>query len=183
MPTLVSEETGERDALLRFVEAQRGALRRAVDGLSEAQAAARPTVSELCVVGLVKHCAEMESDWIRGTLAGLPALRERDQANWGDSFRLVDGESVDDVLKFSEEVAAETERIIGALPDLDVTVPLPEAPWFPAGARRSARWILLHLVEETARHAGHADILRESLDGATAFALLAGGGGAGHSSL
>ena len=73
---------------------------------------------------------------------------------------------------FCDAVVAETAEIIAALPDLDVEVPLPEAPWFPQGARRSARWILLHLVEELARHAGHADILRESVDGATAFALL-----------
>jgi hypothetical protein len=172
MPILVAEETSERDALLQFIEAQRGALRRAVGGLSEAQATARPTSSELCLVGLVKHCAEIESGWIRGTLAGLPELKERDQADWSDGFRLVDGESVDDVLAFYDEVAAETERLVAALPDLDGTVPLPEAPWFPAGARRSARWILLHLVEETARHAGHADILRETLDGATAYSLL-----------
>ncbi|MHA6757754.1 DinB family protein [Streptacidiphilus sp. PAMC 29251] len=173
MPTLVAAETDERDALLQFVEAQRGALRRAVGGLSREQASATPTASVLSVVGLVKHCAEVESSWVRGTLAGRPALVPRDATNWGDSFRLLDGESVDDVLKLSEEVAAETAEIIAALPDLDVTVPLPEAPWFPAGAKRSARWILLHLVEETARHAGHADILRESVDGATAFALLA----------
>ena len=172
MPTLVEAEINERDALLQFVEAQRGALRRAVGGLTEEQAAARPTVSSLSVAGLVKHCAEMESSWTRVNLAGRAPLVERGGANWGDSFRLVDGESVDDVLKFYDAVAAETAEIIDALPDLDGTVPLPTAPWFPAGARRSARWILLHLVQETARHAGHADILRESIDGATAFSLI-----------
>ncbi|MFC1414345.1 DinB family protein [Streptacidiphilus sp. N1-12] len=175
MPTLVAAETDERDALLQFVEAQRGALRRALAGLTEAEAAAAPTVSALSVAGLVKHCAEMESSWVRCTLAGRPTLLKRDESNWGDSFRLVEGETVDDVLAFSDAVAAETTEIITALPDLDLTVPLPEAPWFPADSRRSARWILLHLVEETARHAGHADILRESLDGATAFGLIAAG--------
>ncbi|MFC1418484.1 DinB family protein [Streptacidiphilus cavernicola] len=172
MPTLVAAEADERDALLLFVEAQRGALRRAVGGLTEEQASARPTVSELSVAGLVKHCAEVESSWTRVNLAGRPPLVQRDGSNWGDSFRLVDGESVDDVLKFADAVAAETAEIIAALPDLDVTVPLPTAPWFPAGARRSARWIMLQLVQEIARHAGHADILRESLDGATAFSLI-----------
>ncbi len=172
MPTLVDAETDERDALLQFIEAQRGALRRAATGLTAEQASARPTVSELSVAGLVKHCAEVESNWIWGTLAGNPRRVRRDESNWADCFRLVDGESVDDVLKLYDEVAAETAGIVAALPDLEVTVPLPTAPWFPKGARRSARWILLHLVQETARHAGHADILRESLDGATAFSLL-----------
>jgi hypothetical protein len=172
MPVLVSAETDERAELLQFVEAQRGALRRAVGGLTEEQASSRSTASELSVVGLVKHCAEMESNWIRVILAGRPGLVQRDQSNWGDSFRLVDGETVDSVLAFYDTVAAETAEIVGALPDLQVEVPLPEAPWFPPNSVRSARWILLHLIEEVARHAGHADILRESVDGATAFALL-----------
>ena len=92
MPVLVSAETDERAALLQFVEAQRGALRRAVGGLTEEQASSRPTVSELSVVGVLKHCAEMESNWVRVILAGRPSLQQRDQSNWADSFRLVDGE-------------------------------------------------------------------------------------------
>jgi hypothetical protein len=56
--------------------------------------------------------------------------------------------------------------IVAGLPDLDVSHPLPEAPWFEPGARWSARRVLLHLIGETAQHAGHADILRESIDGA-----------------
>jgi uncharacterized damage-inducible protein DinB len=172
MPTLVAAETDERDALLGFVAAQRGALRRAVSGLTDEQAGSRPTVSELSVIGLVKHVAEMESNWIRVILAGRPSLQTRAEENWGDSFRLVDGETVESVLAFYDRVEAETAETVAALPDLGVTVPLPKAPWFPVGARRSARWIMMHLVEETARHAGHADILRESIDGATAFSLI-----------
>ncbi|HZH22206.1 MAG TPA: DUF664 domain-containing protein, partial [Geodermatophilus sp.] len=51
------------------------------------------------------------------------------------------------------------------LPDLDASHPLPEAPWFQPGARRSARRVFVHIVAETAQHAGHADILRETIDG------------------
>jgi hypothetical protein len=68
--------------------------------------------------------------------------------------------------------AAETEEIIFGLDDLDLPVPLPEAPWFPPNTVVSARWVLLHLIEETCRHAGHADIVRESIDGANAFELI-----------
>lgn len=175
MPIVVAAENNEREALLQFVDAQRGALRRAVGGLTEEQASSRPTASELSVIGLVKHCAEMESSWVRNILAGRPTLRVRNESNWGDSFRLEPGESIEDVLAFWDAVAAETAEIVAALPDLDGTVPLPQAPWFPKDARRSARWILLHVVEELARHAGHADILRESVDGATAFKLLGWG--------
>ncbi len=53
-----------------------------------------------------------------------------------------------------------------SLPDLDVSHPLPKAPWFAPGERWSARRVLLHIMAETAQHAGHADIIRESLDGA-----------------
>jgi hypothetical protein len=53
-----------------------------------------------------------------------------------------------------------------SLPSLDATQPLPEAPWFEPGARWSARRVMLHIIAETAQHAGHADIIRESLDGA-----------------
>jgi hypothetical protein len=129
-------------------------------------------VSELTLGGIPKHLAEVESNWTRVILAGREPLRERDQSTWADSFRLVEGEEIEEVLKFWDEVTAETTEIVNALPDLDVTVPLPDRPWNPKGARRSARWILLHLIEEIARHAGHADFLREATDGATAFSLL-----------
>jgi hypothetical protein len=62
-------------------------------------------------------------------------------------------------------VAAYTDNLEATLPDLDVSHPLPPAPWFPPGARRSARRVFLHLIAETAQHAGHADILRETIDG------------------
>ena len=72
-------------------------------------------------------------------------------------------------------MAAETEAVIAAIPDLGQPVPVPkDVPWNPPDVDAwSVRWVLLHLIEETARHAGHADIVRESLDGATAFPLLA----------
>jgi hypothetical protein len=59
-----------------------------------------------------------------------------------------------------------TDELLATLPDLNTTQPLPEAPWFQPGARWSARRVLLHIATETAQHAGHADIIRESLDGA-----------------
>ena len=73
-----------------------------------------------------------------------------------------------------DEVAAETEEIVRGLPDLEVPVPVPDQPWFPKDIEAwSARWVLLHVIEELARHAGHADIVRESIDGANAFVLMA----------
>ncbi|MEV6976182.1 DinB family protein [Kitasatospora sp. NPDC093806] len=170
MPTLVNAETDERDALLSFLDAQRGGLRRAVLGLTEEQAAERPSASALSLAELIKHAAICEHGWVVGTLLGRPEGQYDYQKV--STFTLVEGESLAHWLTRYEEVATETEEIIKSLPNLEVDAPLPEAPWFPAGSRRTARWVLLHLIEEAARHAGHADIIRESLDGRTAFDLV-----------
>ncbi|MFE9253888.1 DinB family protein [Streptomyces sp. NPDC006879] len=161
----------ERGALLAFVEAQRGALRRSVRGLDEEQAASRPSASELSLSGLLKHVAEVELSWLR-LAQQRPNERERDESTWSEGFRLVDGETVPAVLDFWDQVRAETEEFIRSVPSMDATFPLPPAPWFPKDGQVSMRWFLLHLTEEFARHAGHADIVRESLDGKNAFDLL-----------
>ncbi|MEU9357229.1 DinB family protein [Streptomyces sp. NPDC048301] len=163
----------ERGALLAFVEAQRGAVRRSVLGLTEEQAASRPGVSELSLSGLLKHVAEMELNWLR-LAQQRPNERQRSEATWGDSFRLVDDETVPEMLEFWSGVAAETEAFIRHdVESMDDTFPLPPAPWYPEDEHCSMRWLLVHLVEEIARHAGHADILRETLDGRTALDLVA----------
>ncbi|MFD4690968.1 DinB family protein [Streptomyces sp. NPDC058463] len=168
-----SEAPGdERGALLAFVEAQRGAVRRSVLGLTEEQAASRPSVSELSLSGLVKHVAETELNWLR-MAQQLPNERRRDAETWADSFRLVGDETVPQVVEFWSKVAAETEAFIHGVDSMNDTFPLPEAPWYPKDERCSMRWLLVHLVEEIARHAGHADIIRESLDGRTALQLVA----------
>ncbi|MEW2520311.1 DinB family protein [Actinacidiphila alni] len=174
MPSLVNAETDERDALLSFLDAQRGGLRRAVRGLTDEQAAAHPSASAMSLGGLVKHAAHCERNWIQAVLMGRPdQAPAASEGDWGDEFQLLPGETLAGVLAELDAVARETEATVATLPDLNVQVPLPVAPWFPPDARRSARWILLHLIEEQARHAGHADIIRESLDGAVAFGLLA----------
>ena len=66
-------------------------------------------------------------------------------------------------------MAKHTDELVATLPDLDASHPLPVAPWNPPNARQSTRRTLLHIAQETAQHAGHADIIRESLDGATSM--------------
>ncbi|MGW1147187.1 DinB family protein [Streptomyces sp. NPDC002454] len=166
----------ERAELLAFVEAQRGAVRRAVLGLDEDRAESRPCASELSLAGLVKHLAEVELGWLR-LAQQRPNERHRDVAEYRKSFHLEEGETLAGVLDLWSGVARETEDFVHSLPDLNGTFPLPEAPWFPKDGRVSMRWLLVHLVEEVARHAGHADILRESLDGRTALDLTALEGG------
>ena len=113
---LVRAVTGERDALLGFLAAQRAGVTNALRGLTDEQAAATPTASALS-----------------GLLADYAAAAGR-----------------------TDELAAAA--------DLDTPANLPNSP-------RTIRWVLLHLIEETARHAGHADVIRESIDGATAHTL------------
>ncbi|BFV58514.1 DinB family protein [Kitasatospora sp. CMC57] len=169
MVVLVAAETGEREGLLAFLEAHRGAVRRSVHGLTEEQARATPTASSLSLGGLLKHVATCERHWTEAVLTG----RELPQRPWEDQHRLFDDETVAGRLKRYEEIAAETERIIRALPSLETDAALPDRPWYPPNSRRTARWILTHLCTEVARHAGHADIIRETLDGSTALELVA----------
>jgi hypothetical protein len=88
------------------------------------------------------------------------------EMDWAGGFRMLEGETLAGLLDDYAQVASRTDELVATLPDLDASHPLPEAPWFEPGARWSARRVLLHVIAETSQHAGHADILRESLDGA-----------------
>ncbi|MFQ6147485.1 DinB family protein [Streptomyces seoulensis] len=168
-----AEERGdERGALLAFLAEQRGGIRRALLGLTEEQARSRPSASELSLGGLLKHVAEVEQGWLARARQEPPAV-VRDASNWHECFELAADQTVAGQLAYWAEVAAETEAYIRSAPSLDDTFPLPDEPWFPPDERVSLRWLCLHLIRETARHAGHADIIRESLDGRTAFELVA----------
>ncbi|MEU3311087.1 DinB family protein [Streptomyces sp. NPDC006687] len=158
----------ERGTLLLFVEDQREALRRAASGVTEEQAASRPTASELSLSGLVKHAAEVELNWLR-LAQQKPNENRRSPENWHEGFRLAEGETLASALAFWDTVQEQLTDFIEAVPSLDDTFPLPPAPWFPQDATVSMRWMLLHLVREFARHAGHADIIRETIDGTKAM--------------
>jgi len=163
---------GERADLLAGLAAARHFLRHTTRDLTDEQARQRTTASELTLGGLIKHVAATERGWANFILEGTSALRdsgtmtEEDFARWADQFRLLPGETLAGVLAGYADVARRTDELAASLPDLDVAHPLPNAPWFPPGERRSARRVFLHIIAETAQHAGHADIIRESLDGA-----------------
>jgi uncharacterized damage-inducible protein DinB len=171
MPLNVPPVTGESESLLAFLAQQRAAARNAAYGLTEDQARLATTASTLSVGGLIKHLAAAEGGWI-DRLEQCDAADPTDYAAYLAQFQLTPPESLAGVLDRYEQAAARTDRVIAAVADLDQTVDLPKGvPWFPGEA--SVRWIVLHLIEETARHAGHADVIRESLDGASAGALMA----------
>ncbi|MEU1602536.1 DinB family protein [Micromonospora matsumotoense] len=156
--------TGERADLLQAVGTHRGFLRHTVRGLTDAQAAARSTASELCLGGLIKHVTMVEHRWARFMVGGAEAM-ESEPVDWTGMFRMTDDDTLADLLARYAETAARTDELITTL-DLDASHPLPVAPWFEPGASWSVRRTLLHVIGETAQHAGHADIIRESIDGA-----------------
>ena len=165
----------ERKALTAYLVQQRDGLRYAAYGLTDEQIRLRPTQSALTVGGLIKHGALTERHWIQ-IMQGSPGLAGAEA--YADTFSLTEGETLDSLLLELDSVARETEEAVDSLPDLTVKVQLPEAPWFPSNPEGySARWILLHVLEELARHAGHADIIREHIDGATMYELMAGAEG------
>lgn len=173
MPGMPPPVADERQALLAFLAQQRSVVRIAAYGLSDEEARTTPAASTLSVGGLIKHVARVEKHWIDIVLERQEPFDP--SADWESGFRLEPHETLGGVFAEYDAVAAETERVVSGIDDLGRPVPVPRGvPWFPADvAAWSVRWVLLHIIEETARHAGHADIVRESLDGATAFPLMA----------
>ncbi|MDT7707648.1 MAG: hypothetical protein QOG20_3255 [Pseudonocardiales bacterium] len=159
--------TNERGDLLESLTAHRGFLLHTVQGLTDDQARQRTTVSELTLGGLVKHVARTEKGWVDFILDGPSSMEmtEDSYAEHADGFVLREDETLAGVLAEYEKIAQRTDELVRTLPDLGAAQPLPEAPWFTPGATRSARRVFVHIVAETAQHAGHADILREAIDG------------------
>ncbi|WP_433213336.1 DinB family protein [Dactylosporangium sp. CS-047395] len=158
----------ERDDLLESLTTARHFLKYTVQGLTDEQARQRPTVSELTLGGLVKHVGEIERGWARFIVEGPAAVAPPEEPSgyeeWANNFKMLEGETLDGILRRYDEIAAITDELVRTC-DLDSSHELPPAPWFKPGARRSARRVFHHIVAETAQHSGHADILRESLDG------------------
>jgi uncharacterized damage-inducible protein DinB len=163
--TTPATSTRERAELLETLAKHRYFLRHTTQGITDEQARRRTTASELTLGGLIKHVTVTERQWMRFVLAGPDAMANGEEQDWANGFTMLADETLTGLLERYDEVAARTAEIVAELPHLDVSHPLPEAPWFEPGASWSARRVLLHLIAETSQHAGHADIIRESLDG------------------
>ena len=172
MPTTDTDLSPERADLLDVLAFQRGRLMSAVDAMTDEQARTRSTVSELSLGGIVKHLASVEDGWVDFVEHGPD---ESGDIDWSDpdteqiaafvrGFRLLEEESLEGVVAEYWRVAARTDALVRST-DLDQTHPLPAAPWFPAGVVRSNRRVFLGMVSELAQHTGHADIIREAIDG------------------
>ena len=172
MPGSVPPVADEREGLVGYLGHQRQVLRIAAYGLTDDQARDTPTPSALSIGGLIKHAAFVERIWMNNVLQRTnPSGPEA----YADNFHLLLDETLPGILDIYEEAGAETDAVIADVSDLGQPVPVPKGvPWYADDLEAwSVRWVLLHLISETARHAGHADIIREAVDGATAFPLMA----------
>ncbi|CAN5893440.1 DinB family protein [soil metagenome] len=143
----------ERELLLRWLDHLRDAVVRKIDGLSDEQARWTPGDALICLLGIVNHLTHVEWRWIDGGMAG--AQVSRSEAEFTPGPELVVAAAV----RAYRARAAATDAAVRAMPSL--TAPC------RFGNDTDLRWVLIHLIEETARHAGHADATRELLDGTT----------------
>jgi uncharacterized damage-inducible protein DinB len=155
-------EADERATLTAFLDFNRDTLALKCDGLTDDQLRERAVPpSSLSLLGLVRHMAEVERNWFRPVLGGEPmALIFAPDMDWEAAFREVSTADVAEAFRIWRSECDHARALVAAAPSLDVT-----------GFRRSGyvslRWVLTHMIEEYARHNGHADLLRERLDGST----------------
>ena len=157
MPVPFAPVADEKTGLALFLDDQRRALLAKLDGLDDAQATTRSTASAFCLLTLVKHVAFVERRWFQLEIArrDVPGLWPPPDDR---ELRLEEGDTLASIRELYTSVIEENRAILADVDDLDEVSPA-------TGLNR--RWVLLHLLEELARHAGHADILRESIDGVT----------------
>ncbi|GAA5194398.1 DinB family protein [Rugosimonospora acidiphila] len=164
-PPLTADELvstgGEREVLEAFLDLYRGVVTRKLMGVSAEQARLRLVPSLTTLAGLVKHLAAVEREWFQLVLA----QRSADEIGGvprDDGWTVGTEETVEDLVAEYERACAQSRQVAAGFA-LEDSVPHPRL------GRVSLRWIYAHLIEETARHAGHADVLREQTDGATGF--------------
>jgi uncharacterized damage-inducible protein DinB len=152
----------EREMLCGFLDWYRAVVARKLEGLSDAQAATPGTPSGLSPLGVVKHLTVYEREWFRGVFAGEAVERPVGGDN-SPTFAVEAGDTVASVLAAYREEHVQTRRVVDATDSLDRLSAVASEVRGPV----SLRWVLVHMIEETARHAGHLDVMRESIDGAT----------------
>jgi len=160
LPVDPPRHADERDTLAGFLDLQRGVMLRKVADLDDASLRRSMTPSGLTLLGMLKHLAYVERWWFRAVFAGedvrFPWTDDDPDADW----RADPAESVDSIAALYREECARAREIVAA-------ASFDDACTTPKGDSITLRWIVAHMIEETARHLGHADIMREAIDGAT----------------
>src|ERR1700749_989766 len=185
MPALASPVSDDLRAVRECPAYHQSAFFAVAYGLTDEQARSRPTVSALSVGGLVKHAPGMQRSWMARIAAPPeppPELPPRDprpfdqiSKDFEEQHVMLPDETLAGLLSDLEAENATSLHLVDTA-DLDARVPVPhDIPWFPKNLEAwSVRWVTLHVINELTRHSGHADILRDSIDGATMYELLAG---------
>ncbi|MGW4089983.1 mycothiol transferase [Nocardia sp. NPDC004750] len=155
----------EREDLIAMLADQRELFRITLRGIDDEQARRRTTVSELTLGGLLHHLVSCERHWT-SVIVRRDENAELDVSKFGGEYVMAEEETVTGLLAGWDEVAAETAELIRSVDSLDTSIPTPTAPWAPERIWQSVRYTVLHILREIAHHSGHADIIREELDGA-----------------
>ena len=150
-------DDGELDTALAFLTFVRECVLKKVDGLDDEQLRRRLVASDTNLLGLVQHLADGERYWFGWTLAGDPAYADTDF-----SMVLPEDRRADEVVADYRAAIAESDRHIAAAGSPDA-----QTATLVDGKPMTLRWVVAHMTGETTRHAGHADILRELIDGVT----------------
>jgi hypothetical protein len=156
----------ERTQLESFLDFYRNTLLRKCEGLSDEQLKSHPVAtSDLTLLGLIRHYAGVEQFWFEHIFANELSTWYYDAANDPDvDFHDLDGISVEEALNnFHSSIATSKRITLGHADDMVAALP------HPMGYQVNLRWIYIHLIEEYARHAGHADLLRELIDGTVGY--------------
>lgn len=163
----------EREDLVQLLDEQREMFRIALRGIDDEQARRRTTASELTLGGLLHHIIRCERTWTK-VLVERDENAEQKLEDYADEYTIGEDETVAGLLAEWERVAARTTELVRSVDDLNVSIPTPTNPWVPGRVWWSARFLILHILREIAHHSGHADIIREQLDGANTTAQRAG---------
>ena len=159
-----NDSSRERQDLLETLAKHRGFLRQTIAGMSDEQIRATPTVSALSLGAIVQHVTEMEVQWGSFIDLGADAMAGMTPEKYAAMWALDADVTADSLVAAYDAACAVNDERVRTV-DLDADHALPEAPWFAPGARWSARRVLVHIIAETSQHAGHADIIRETIDG------------------
>lgn len=176
MAFLTRQVTTENDALAAFAANQIRQVARTLQGLTHHQIRQTPTPSVMSLASLARHCLYVGNEGLLTTLdparARTHGLNNHNAGEPGPDG-ILEQDTAESLMTELEDLATWVEGVLGTV-DMDRRVPVPQVPWFPKDIDTwPARWVALHYVEEYARHAGHADILRETIDGKGAYELNA----------
>jgi uncharacterized damage-inducible protein DinB len=159
-------EGSERTALAQYLDFQRETMLLKAEGLTDEQLAQRLPPSKLTLAGLLYHLALVEESWLEIRFSGLPEREPWTGVDWDADpnweFHTAVSLNGDEVRERYRAACGRSRAVVDGARDLDQLSVQPMGD----GRHFSLRWVLLHLIEETARHAGHADLLREAIDGA-----------------